>query len=127
MFINILELVYPVGSFYLSNNAISPAESIGGTWTQIENAVLRGATEIGYVGNDTHVQTVEEMPAHTHSALSYSETTGSLDASSPAFLYRDKSTTNWRADTIKTYSAGGGAAMSLVQRSYNCFIWYRTA
>lgn len=97
-----------MGSFYLSNNSISPAESIGGTWTQVENAVLRGATETGYVGNDTHVQTVEEMPAHTHSALSYNEAIGSQDASSPAFLYRDKSTTNWRADTIKTHSTGGG-------------------
>lgn len=68
MFINILELVYPVGSFYLSNNSISPAESIGGTWTQIENAVLRGATSTGYTGADTHSITSSEMPAHNHTA-----------------------------------------------------------
>ena len=72
MFINILELVYPIGSFYLSNNDISPAESIGGTWTQIEDAVLRGATSTGYTGADTHNITSNEMPAHNHSASSSS-------------------------------------------------------
>ena len=68
VFINILELVYPVGSFFISNNNVSPAESIGGTWTQIENAVLRGAASTGYTGTDTHSITSNEMPAHKHSA-----------------------------------------------------------
>lgn len=68
MFINILELVYPVGSFFISNNSVSPAESIGGTWTPIENAVLRGATSTGYTGADTHSITSNEMPVHNHTA-----------------------------------------------------------
>ena len=39
-FTNLLTAVYPVGSVYLSTSATSPAEIIGGTWTQITGAVL---------------------------------------------------------------------------------------
>ena len=68
MFINLLEIIYPIGAFYISNNNTSPAELIGGEWEQIVGAVLRGDNEIGYTGQDTHTITVDEMPSHKHQA-----------------------------------------------------------
>lgn len=35
-YVNLLEVVYPVGSIYLTTLDVSPAETIGGTWQKIE-------------------------------------------------------------------------------------------
>lgn len=34
-YVNLLEVVYPVGSIYMTTLDTSPAETIGGTWTQL--------------------------------------------------------------------------------------------
>lgn len=39
-FVNFMDVIYPVGSIYITTNATSPADSIGGTWEQIENCLL---------------------------------------------------------------------------------------
>lgn len=36
-YVNLMDIVYPVGSVFISNNSVSPADSIGGTWTQLDN------------------------------------------------------------------------------------------
>ena len=57
---NLLDIVYPVGSIYMSVNNVSPATFIGGTWTQIEGAWLVGAgvSDIGqtYSAGTTYSQ-----------------------------------------------------------------------
>lgn len=66
--INILEVLYPVGSIYLSKNSTSPASIIGGSWTQIQGAVLGAIGESisnGYGGNKTI--SIDQMPKHKHS------------------------------------------------------------
>lgn len=37
-FINLLEVVYPVGSYYLTTSSISPAASFGGTWSCVNDS-----------------------------------------------------------------------------------------
>ena len=65
-YINLGQVVYPVGAIYASANSTSPASLFGGSWTQITNAALRGATWVGYSGSDTHALSVNEMPSHRH-------------------------------------------------------------
>lgn len=65
-FLNFLEIVYPIGSIYISTVNTSPAMIVGGTWQRVENAVLRSGEEMGYVGEDEHTLTVAEIPAHSH-------------------------------------------------------------
>ena len=121
MFINLLEIIYPIGAFYISNNNTSPAELIGGGWEQIVGAVLRGDNEIGYTGQDTHAITVDEMPSHKHQASNrYFSYSAGGDLNAATYGTRQKITS--AGDTDYT---GGGQSMSLVQRSYNCYIWYR--
>lgn len=36
-YVNLLDIVYPVGSVFISNNSVSPADSIGGTWTKLDS------------------------------------------------------------------------------------------
>ena len=36
-YVNLLDIGYPVGSVFISNNSVSPADSIGGTWTKLDS------------------------------------------------------------------------------------------
>lgn len=134
-FINLLQAVYPVGAVYVSTVNTSPSSLIGGTWTQITNAALRASTSVGYTGADTHAITKQEMPVHNHGII---DEVGDLNGSSTIFTHKNGgphanvNLTFWTTSAdagyaLVTTNAGGGQAMSLVQRSYNCFIWYRTA
>ena len=95
---NILELVYPVGSIYMSVNSTDPGTLFGGTWTRLTDTFLLaagstyaaddgthttatgGAASVSYTpaGSATsHALTVEELPAHYH-AMRYATASGSL-------------------------------------------------
>ena len=54
-YVNLMDIVYPVGSVYISFHSASPASSIGGTWTQITDKVLRASTNTNTGGEDTHI------------------------------------------------------------------------
>lgn len=77
---HVAEVIYPVGSIYMSTNSISPATLFGfGTWTRIEGKFLLGATdeatgsEASYVAGTTGGQASVTLtaaqsgvPAHNH-------------------------------------------------------------
>lgn len=71
---NILETVFPVGSFYVSaSSATSPATRLGfGTWEVVSGRFLLGANSAypaGTMGGEaSHKLTTAEMPSHTHQA-----------------------------------------------------------
>lgn len=70
--INLLEVVYPIGSIYESTKSTSPSQLIGGTWKQITEKFLFAAGE-NYVcgqtgGEEEHTLSIEEMPRHFHKA-----------------------------------------------------------
>jgi len=70
---DLLNRVYPVGSIYMSAVNISPASFLGGTWQAIEQGrmlMAAGSTwQAGTTGGAVyHTLTVQEMPAHDHSA-----------------------------------------------------------
>lgn len=130
-FVNLLEIIYPVGSFYLSANNESPANIVGGTWVQIKDAVLRGSSSVGYVGSDTHTLTINEMPSHSHRVeyLILWDTGGwktfSDNKAHPA--HSDRYSCWGSDDGNYLASVGGGAAHSILQRSFNCYIWRRVS
>ena len=66
---NNLDQIYPVGSIYMSVNAVSPSLLFGGTWEKLQDVFLLGAnnTNLGATGGEqTHTLSVNEMPKHTH-------------------------------------------------------------
>lgn len=71
---NILETVFPVGSFYVSaSSATSPATRLGfGTWEVVSGRFLLGANSAypaGTMGGEaSHKLTTAEMPSHAHQA-----------------------------------------------------------
>ena len=67
---NIINLIYPVGSIYMSMNNVSPAIFLGGSWTQIKDRFLLSSGDsysAGSTGGEaSHTLTTAETPAHTH-------------------------------------------------------------
>lgn len=123
-FVNLLMAVYPVGSIYASTVSTSPANIIGGTWAQITNAAIRAATSTGYVGSDTHTLTVDEIPSHRHTQNTpYYGNFSSTSHTGHVTYWSTYSDTNLPVTSF----TGGGGAHSILQRSYNCYVWYRTA
>lgn len=121
---------YPVGSYYISANATSPASLFGGTWHRIESRFLWAApassTLGATAGEMTHTLTINEMPAHKHS-LAWVGYSASAPASSGtngnyktgAYVQGEKGSTSWET--------GDGAAHNNMPPYVNVAIWRRTA
>jgi hypothetical protein len=112
-FVNLLDIIYPVGSIYLSVSGTSPVNSVGGTWVQIQGAAL-AASGSGYstAGNfgGNKVITVNQMPKHNHSMhFSTAPTTLSLPSNAGNWYCYDK---RWawiqEGNASPVVEAGGG-------------------
>ena len=71
----LMELVFPIGSTYITQTNTNPNSILGfGTWERLKGKVCLGLDEsdtdlatIGKTGGEkTHTLTTNEMPAHTH-------------------------------------------------------------
>ena len=77
---NMVNLIYPVGSIYISTNSTNPNALFGvGTWEQVQGRFLLGQSSsyaAGSTGGEaTHTLTEAEMPKHVHK-LSLNWTSG---------------------------------------------------
>ena len=76
--LDLLDMIYPVGSIYMSVNSSNPGSLFGGTWEKMPAGrvlIPEGESdwgteyEAGSTGGEaTHTLTVEELPSHKHSA-----------------------------------------------------------
>lgn len=122
----IVDLVYPIGSIYMSVNGTDPGTLFGGTWEQLEDRFLLGAGS-GYTAGSTggeanHTLTVAEMPSHTHDiSKKYNTQLGSYSGSAP---WTDNSGTYYSRPTEPT---GGGQAHNNMPPYLAVYMWKRTA
>jgi len=90
----ILDIIYPIGSIYMSVNATSPATLMGGTWVRWGNGHVpvgvneadsdfTHTTATGRTGGaKTHTLMQAEMPSHSHTVNSHSHGVGTLATAS---------------------------------------------
>lgn len=122
-----VNLIYPIGSIYISTNSKNPSEIFGGTWERIKGKMLIGVDEddddfntSGKTGGEKeHTLTVDEMPSHTHSAKYLAgATTGTsryiVDASGTG------------SASVNNYT-GGDQAHNNMPPFYTVYIFVRTA
>lgn len=123
------DIMYPVGSIYISTVSTSPATLFGGSWTQITNRFLyavpssSAAKELG--GENSHTLTVNEMPSHSHTVWGR---IGSEQWAIGDIWFRaagDGSSNEGR--TTATYNSGGGQSHNNMPQYFTCYAWYRTA
>ena len=124
--LDILNMVYPVGSIYMSVNSTSPATLFGGTWV----AIAEGRTLVG-VGTGTdingdsmtwtaeaeggeylHTLTIDEMPT-PYRSLRYSSSGiwGVAEQTNAHYLFE----------------SNGGQAHNNIQPFFAVYMWKRTA
>lgn len=124
-FVNLLDIIYPVHSMYITTSTVSPATSIGGTWTQIKDGACLAAYDniVGYTGSKTI--SVKQMPLHAHAQYV------TANYGNPNIARKDYSADSGSAGAqsypqgCNTGDAGGG--QDYYPYSYACKVWIRTA
>lgn len=85
----IFDLIYPVGSIYISVNSTNPSTIFGGTWEQLKDRFLLGAGSTYSAGNTggeaTHKLTQDELPKITGSIYAGSGNPGTESGGYGAF------------------------------------------
>ena len=70
---SLVDIIYPVGSIYMSVNNASPATLFGGSWTRIQGRFLLAAGGNYALGSQggaaTKQLSITEMPAHKHKVV----------------------------------------------------------
>lgn len=135
---DVLNIIYPVGSFYISSVATSPASIVGGTWEQIQGKFLLAVDDTHAAGTtggeSTHILSTNEMPIHNHS-LEYklhagwngtSYTSGSKDTGSSTRTWTASSPTSSDGN-FRILNTGGGVAHNNMPPYLAVYIWKRTA
>lgn len=124
-----LNLIYPVGSYYLSNTSTSPGSRFGGTWTQIKDQrFLCGYSSITSGGANSVTLTTNQMPSHTHKYGNYYSIVYNFTDVNPIRPICSGTDTSG----ISSYynglqSTGGGKSHENRPLFRTCYMWYRTA
>ncbi len=127
-FVNLLDIVYPIDSVYITFSATSPADTIGGTWELLENKFLYSSTDsTGTIGGEeTHVLTVDEMPRHHHEykdgAWGWSVSVGFNSG-----VYHMPNSNNGNASPASNSVRGGSKAHNNMPPYITVHIYHRTA
>lgn len=127
-----INLIYPIGSIYLSVNSTSPQQLFGGEWEQIKDKFLLSAGDTYSSGSEggeaTHTLTVEEMPSHNHSLSDpidkNSIKLGSMTGDANWALTKRAAGYDY---SLGTNSAGGGVAHNNMPPYLTVYMWKRTS
>lgn len=136
----LLDIIYPVGSIYMSSQPTDPGTLFGGTWTQIKDTFILAAGDtfaIGATGGEAaHTLTELEIPRHTH-ALRANTPWGESEALAPWAQYFGSNilydvgasggtiTRSYYAEVAQP--VGSGAAHNNMPPYITRYVWERTA
>lgn len=128
-----VDLIYPIGSIYLSLNDTNPNKIFGGTWERIKGNTLVGVDEsdIDFKtskltgGEKTHKLTISEMPSHTHGSKTYGD--GGVSTKGGGLWGVTKAYGEATNQYPSIYETGGDKPHNNMPPYFTCFIWYRTA
>lgn len=140
----IFDLVYPVGSIYMSVNSTNPGDIFGGTWVAwgsgrvpvgVDTSDSSFSTVEKTGGEKTHTLTANEMPSHAHTipGSTVSWGTGVNAAHINESVMLGTTGTNqllFLSDggtILKTGEIGGSNAHNNLQPYITCYMWKRTA
>ena len=116
-FVNLLDIVYPVGSIYQSMSATSPADFIGGTWTKIKTFLYGADTAQETGGEAEHTLTKEEMPKHNHRTINQNCVFNAYDVNRVTVASGTNATFSQGYFTVT--DAGGRASTQQLAALYN--------
>ena len=138
------ELIYPVGSLYLSALDTDPGVLFGGTWERIRDRFLLAAGTAygaGTTGGEAvHTLAESELPTHAHDPANQAGYYGFITNSQKAFTVGDMGVQSGSgryypyapaafdiSRNTKTGSVGGGKAHNNMPPYLAVYVWQRTA
>lgn len=123
---SIVDIVYPVGSIYMTVDSTSPATLFGGTWEALGGRFLVGADstyKAGSTGGEAeHTLTIDEMPKHNHSIDNYNTAGGTT-----SFMTVTAQAKTGYGNNVQTWYTGGGKAHNNLPPYLSVYMWKRTA
>lgn len=141
----IVNLIYPVGSIYISTQSTNPSTLFGGTWEAYgQGRTLIGAgtgddgsTSMSFTagsqgGEYNHKLTVAEMPKHIHTDLmvadnhftAWNSNKGNWKTLETKSLFNNTGTVN--ENMFNTGNTGGSLSHNNTQPYITVYIWHRT-
>lgn len=137
----LLDLIHPVGSIYISTTQTNPSELFGGEWESYgEGRTLIGAgegtdtnsTTKTFTANTTggeylHKLTIAEMPSHSHSIYSGYGDKDDPTVSTDAYRYQywGGSERGWHKGSLGTGAEGGSESHNNIQPYIVTYMWKR--
>lgn len=129
---NILDLIYPVNSIYISISSTNPSTLFGGTWTRLpkgkflynidsDSAIWGNGNSTGTATN-SHTLTVEQIPSHTHTVDKYYNT-----GVGGYYVYGSNGTGSKLTNDTGINATGGGQGHSHNIPYISVYMWRRTA
>jgi len=135
----IVDLLYPVGSIYISVNSVNPSTLFGGSWTQIEDKFILAAGSTYTGGSEGGKASYALSVAHKHtSPLSYNSTAvggvninGTVSSGSgKAFRTAKHDYTGTLSSNVTAYYTGNAtvaATIPTIPPYLAVYVWERTA
>lgn len=128
-----VDLIYPIGSIYMTTSTVSPAVLFGGTWERIKGRCIVGVDEndtsfnaVSKTGGEkTHKLTIAEMPSHTHDCETYGN--GGVSTKGGGLWGVIGADGRGKNQYPSIYKTGGGQAHNNLQPYYTAYVWRRTA
>ena len=130
---DLLEKVYPIGSYYWSSNNKSPSEIFGGSWTKINGRFLFASDSNHYVGETGGEERVtlkiNEIPSHWHNYIGFhnagTASGYSLPGSGRYYPYKLNDDDTWTPN-YSTYNTGGDCSHNNMPPYLTANCWKRT-
>ena len=122
-----LDIIYPIGSIYMSIDSTNPSSLFGGAWEpwgtgRVPVGIDLNDTDFNTVektgGEKTHTLSVNEMPSHTHMLHLVSNQLGNGGV-------RWGTTYSQYDGNVDTYPTGGSQAHNNLQPYITCYMWKR--
>lgn len=129
-----VDLIYPIGSVYITTSVINPQVLFGGTWQRIANGKCLVGVDVNdndfstvkkTGGEKTHKLTVDEMPNHQHRLTINRDDGGGNQTWGGLSGYAKVS--GVVLGTAGSTEVGGDQAHNNLQPYYTVYIWERTA
>lgn len=124
-YVNLGQVIYPVGAIFASTSPTSPSNMFGGTWSQIiGDACLMAGTAVGNAGSKKI--TIAQMPSHNHPLIDVLGCGWDPSPSEGDRLNYGRYKSSRPISNFGNSSSQGGG-QDYLPYSYRCYMWRRTA